>query len=720
MNAAGFFFDALRALLLFGTTLVVVAALGKATAATRRAVLVAAMVAALFSPIAARVLSASRATTVVELPFVSFKPAAEPEGVGAIAVPPLGDPLRHADIAMADKARPVASTARASVMTVGIAVWALGAAALVVRLVRGIFRATSLARRARRDDARPFAAVIAGALGETNVFAEVAISDDIDSPAVAGLFRPVVLMPRSSLAWNDDRWRVVLLHELAHVRRRDCLMGVVAQLVCAVHWFDPLVWLTRTRWQKERELAADEDVLQHGVRPSSYAEHLLDVASAMGAREVPVGALAMADRASGLAHRVENIVRKGTPRRSSPRVGWTVAAATAALTLALACAGPRDLAAPETRNAAGADPSSAPRDSRPTPITPSNGQASTDATKIAEQVTQVIGGPAERNELTIDPRLQAIAEEEAAWVVSTFHARRATAIILDPAKGEILALANPDTARQAYVTGSTMKTLTIAAALDAGRVRAGQKFDCQPRPGEKLHDATPHGWLDLAQIMEVSSNVGVLRVYQALGDARFERALTQFHLADERFPVQLRFAPFSTLPSATPGSFARDEEGGAVGDGFVSTPIHMLAAYAVFANRGEYIAPSLVRSVRDEAGRVSWRHAPKREQVLRAETAQAMLEMLELAVDGKNATGKAARVQGVRVAGKTGTSNLNGPNASQVYASFIGIVPADTPRYVILVGAVDPQEGKWGGTVAAPAFARIARRALALNASSDR
>jgi cell division protein FtsI (penicillin-binding protein 3) len=77
----------------------------------------------------------------------------------------------------------------------------------------------------------------------------------------------------------------------------------------------------------------------------------------------------------------------------------------------------------------------------------------------------------------------------------------------------------------------------------------------------------------------------------------------------------------------------------------------------------------------------------------------------------------------VRVAGKTGTSNLREPNAfhaSQVYASFIGIVPADAPRYVILVGAVDPQEGKWGGTVAAPAFARIARRALALTASSGR
>jgi cell division protein FtsI (penicillin-binding protein 3) len=99
---------------------------------------------------------------------------------------------------------------------------------------------------------------------------------------------------------------------------------------------------------------------------------------------------------------------------------------------------------------------------------------------------------------------------------------------------------------------------------------------------------------------------------------------------------------------------------------------------------------------------------------MRIETAGAVMAMLERAVNGANATGKAARVPGVRVAGKTGTSALHGPDVSQVYASFIGIVPVDAPRYVILVGAINPAEGGWGGTVAAPAFARIATRALAL------
>jgi beta-lactamase regulating signal transducer with metallopeptidase domain len=720
MNVAGFFFDALRALVLFGTTLVAVAALGKSAAATtRRAVLVAAIVATALSPLAVRALSAVRAPTLVELRFASFAPAAEPEGVGTIAVPAETAARQDAARSVDAERSAIGKATRGGVMSVLVAVWMLGASVLLARLGWGVVGASLLARRARRDAVRPFAAVIARTLREANVVAEVAMSDDIDTPAVTGVLRPVVLMPRASLGWDDGRWRVVLLHELAHVRRRDCLVGIVAQLVCAAHWFDPLVWFTRARWQVERELAADEDVLARGVRPSDYAEHLLDVASAVGEREVPAGALAMADRASGLAYRLETIVQKGAPKRPSPRTAGAIVAAASALTLALACAGPRDRAAPQTRTAAAAEPRNATRESRAT--APSTEQAKTDTVDIAEQVARVIGGSAERNELTIDPRLQTIAEEETTHLMSTFHPRQATAIILDPAKGEILALANPDAARQAYITGSTMKTLTIAAALDAGVVRGDQKLDCQPRPGESpaLSDATPHGWLDPAEILEVSSNVGALRVYQLLGDARFDRAVTRFHLADERFPVQLKFAPFLALPSARPGSLARGEAG-AVGDGFVSTPIQMVAAYAVFANGGEYVAPSLVRSVRDEAGRIYWTHAPKREPVLRAETAKAMLEMLERAVDGRNATGKAARVQGVRVAGKTGTSQLHEPNASQVYASFIGIVPVDAPRYVILVSAVDPAEGQWGGTVAAPTFARIAARALALPAPNGR
>jgi cell division protein FtsI (penicillin-binding protein 3) len=385
-----------------------------------------------------------------------------------------------------------------------------------------------------------------------------------------------------------------------------------------------------------------------------------------------------------------------------------------ALTLVVACAGPPN--ASTEQGVAEISPSTqvvpAPGNSVGAPLEQS---VSGSIAELAAKVTEVIGGPADRNELTIDPRLQAIAVEEAARVVTSTHAREVTAIVLDPAKGEILALANPDTARRPRITGSTMKAVTIAAALDADLVRVDQQFDCSPRPGDVPAPAgRAHGPLDLAGIMEVSSNVGALCVYRSLGDMRFERALRHFHLGGEEPPVQLKDVPFSAAGARGRFMVPAKEDEAAVGEGVVTTPLQMLAVYAVFANGGAYVAPSLVRSVRDEAGRTYWRHAPKREPVLRPETAQAVMGMLERAVSGTHATGKAARLDGVLVAGKTGTSVIHEPNEWQVYASFIGIVPADAPRYVILVGAVDPEGGGWGGTVAAPAFARIAARALAL------
>jgi cell division protein FtsI (penicillin-binding protein 3) len=100
---------------------------------------------------------------------------------------------------------------------------------------------------------------------------------------------------------------------------------------------------------------------------------------------------------------------------------------------------------------------------------------------------------------------------------------------------------------------------------------------------------------------------------------------------------------------------------------------------------------------------------------MRAETAEAMMKLLERVVQGDHGTGKGARVQGVRVAGKTGTGGYTTPDGQDhVYSSFIGVIPADAPRYVILVGAADPREGASGAVLAAPAFAKIAARVLSV------
>lgn len=131
----------------------------------------------------------------------------------------------------------------------------------------------------------------------------------------------------------------------------------------------------------------------------------------------------------------------------------------------------------------------------------------------------------------------------------------------------------------------------------------------------------------------------------------------------------------------------------------------MAAAFAAIASGGTYHAPTLVQRVVGPGGALLWQHRPSGERVVSPQTARTVLRLLEDVVQGERGTGKAARIPGYLVAGKTGTA--------QNYASFVGAVPARDPRVVILVGADGPQGGATGGEVAAPAFRRIGERVLA-------
>ena len=106
-------------------------------------------------------------------------------------------------------------------------------------------------------------------------------------PMAWGIFNPSVLMPADADTWPAQRLRVVLLHELAHVKRRDCLTHVVAQIACAAYWFNPLAWMAARRVRTERERACDDLVLASGTRGSDYAEELLEIARVMRARTLP-------------------------------------------------------------------------------------------------------------------------------------------------------------------------------------------------------------------------------------------------------------------------------------------------------------------------------------------------------------------------------------------------------------------------------------------------
>ena len=113
------------------------------------------------------------------------------------------------------------------------------------------------------------------------------------SPVVAGLTRTIVLLPAAALDWDAERRRTVLLHELAHVRRGDLRVQALAQLACTAYWFNPLAWVAASHLRSERERACDDEVLRSGARPSTYAQHLLEITRGLQTSHLPAAALAM-------------------------------------------------------------------------------------------------------------------------------------------------------------------------------------------------------------------------------------------------------------------------------------------------------------------------------------------------------------------------------------------------------------------------------------------
>ena len=206
-----------------------------------------------------------------------------------------------------------------SVATLLGAIWAIGAIAVIARLLLGLVAVQWMSRRTVRVvDAPwlPLAMELATELGITRRlrFLESARAT---MPMASGIFTPAVLMPEDANRWPLERLRIVLLHELAHVKRRDCLTHVVAQLACALHWFNPLVWMAARHVRTERERACDDLVLACGTRGPDYAEELLEIARVMRSGRYPAllagATLAMAHR-SQLEGRLIAILDPKLPR----------------------------------------------------------------------------------------------------------------------------------------------------------------------------------------------------------------------------------------------------------------------------------------------------------------------------------------------------------------------------------------------------------------------
>jgi beta-lactamase regulating signal transducer with metallopeptidase domain len=656
MNSVLLISGAVRAAVVLAVGLVAYALVSRAAAATRRLVLVLTLGAAIVVPVAAAV--GPRWTLQAPAGLSIF--AHESANEGAPSAGQAGEPANAARTASPPAAES-SSGGRLDANGALVVVWFLVAAALLVRTAVSQLRARALARRAAPVESAPWIEAARHAAVGRRV--EVRASSELDSPAVVGLLRPTIIVPHGAVDWPLERCRLVLVHELAHVRRRDVLVQALADVASAIHWCNPLVWICARRLRIEREIAADDAVLAAGVRPSRYAEELVAVATSV---VTPSAALAMAERSS-LETRVASILASRLARAPLAARGTVaVVAAGASIAAAAACASPQV---------------SAPR--------------------LSQAVVAPRAGTAN------DAAIQRVADEEIAAIAAQWSPELATVLVLDPATGEILANAGQSGGKAvdvattvAMAPGSTLKPITIAAALEQHAITVDQKFECGPSPrmyGDKaFQDAhSSLGTLDVAHILAVSSNIGTSRIFDALGGDNLALWLHRFHFGEA--PGSRGAAPGAVPAQIATGSF----EGAvlAIGEGLTATPLQMVGAYGAFANDGVYHAPTLDRG------------GSRGERLVSSETARSVMALLETVVTDETGTGTAARVDGVHVAGKTGTAEWTAPDGRErTYASFIGIADLPSRRIVVLVGIeTPPRDGLYGGNAAAPAFARVVK-----------
>jgi len=329
--------------------------------------------------------------------------------------------------------------------------------------------------------------------------------------------------------------------------------------------------------------------------------------------------------------------------------------------------------------------------------------------------------------LTLDHTIQANAQAVLKQTVARWQAKSATAIVLDPRTGGVLAMAvapgfdaniYPQIWRgyqrnravtDTYEPGSTFKLMTVSGALSDRLVTPSTSFVLQYSihvADRIIHDAEPRGTetMTVAQILARSSNVGAITLAEKLGQHRLAQWISRFGFGR---PTGIDY------PGESPGIVVPERHWSGstignvpIGQGIAVTPIQMASAYAAIANRGIWVRPHLVDHVGD--GRSVFE--PRHRIVTRRVSKQVLAMLKNVVLDG---TGTLAAVPGYQVAGKTGTAAKVDPDGtysdSRYVASFIGVVPASRPRLVILVSVDEPRGAIWGGVVAAPAFSQIAR-----------
>jgi cell division protein FtsI (penicillin-binding protein 3) len=338
--------------------------------------------------------------------------------------------------------------------------------------------------------------------------------------------------------------------------------------------------------------------------------------------------------------------------------------------------------------------------------------------------------------LTLDKTIQFIAEKELAKAVTESNAKSGMALVMEAETGKVLALANYPTfnpnaysryslaqlrnhvVTDSFEPGSTFKIFTIAAALDAGTIKATDVYNCENgtyRIADRIiHDDHPQSRLTVSEVMKYSSNIGTAKIALKMGEEKLSTYLRSFGFGG-RTGID--------LPGEASGNLKRHWYGVdlatiAFGQGVSLSTMQLTTALSAIANGGNLMRPYLVEQIIDDNGKVVQKFEPQIvRRVVSVETARKVTKMLET-VTGEGGTGTKAALEGFRVAGKTGTAQKVDPvtrtySPTKRIGSFVGFVPADKPKLSIAVIIDEPQGIKYGGVVAAPAFRGIAQNSLA-------
>ena len=334
--------------------------------------------------------------------------------------------------------------------------------------------------------------------------------------------------------------------------------------------------------------------------------------------------------------------------------------------------------------------------------------------------------------LSIDKNIQFIAEHALENAVIKENAKSGTALVMVPATGELLAIAHypkfnpnhyrgftPEIWRNRAITdqfepGSVMKIFAVATALNKGIVSPRSIFYCENGAYQignyTINDSRPYGWLTLTQIVKYSSNIGAIKISEAMSNKAFYNSLnafgfaqkTQIGLPGEAFGELRHYSNWSSLDSGTI----------AFGQGIAVSAIQLISGVSTIANNGILMKPLLVKQIISNTGTVTKTNGSTPVRRVISNAAARKIKMMMQEVVSEKGTGNNAFVKGYSVCGKTGTAQIankksRGYSEDKFTAVFAGFAPAQNPELAILVVVDEPKKSHYGGVVAAPVFKNI-------------